>query len=86
VSDRDEFRYAKSGDVAIAYAISGQGPRDVVFAHGFAGNIEIEREMPQPREFHDRLADFARLIVFDRRGTGLSDPPAGAGNARGAHG
>ena len=73
MSDRDEFRYAKSGDVAIAYAISGQGPRDVVFAHGFAGNIEIEREMPQPREFHDRLADFARLIVFDRRGTGLSD-------------
>ena len=71
--DRDEIRYARSGDVAVAYVVSGEGPRDIVFAHGFTGNIEIERETPFMRGFHDRVASFARFIVFDRRGTGLSD-------------
>ncbi len=70
---RDEIRYAKSGNVAIAYAVCGDGPRDLVFVHGFAGNIEIERESPQHRTFQDRLAESSRLITFDRRGTGLSD-------------
>jgi class 3 adenylate cyclase len=73
VIDRDEIRYATSGSVAIAYAVHGEGPRDLVFVHGFAGNIEIERESPQHRTFQDRLAQFSRLITFDRRGTGLSD-------------
>ena len=71
----DEFRYARSGDVAIAYATYGEGPPDVVFAHGFAGNIEIERETPFQRAFQDRAASFSRFILFDRRGTGLSDRP-----------
>jgi class 3 adenylate cyclase/pimeloyl-ACP methyl ester carboxylesterase len=75
VDARDEFRYARSGDVAIAYATYGEGPLDVVFAHGFAGNIEIEREIPFMRAFHDRVASFSRFILFDRRGTGLSDRP-----------
>lgn len=70
---RDEIRYAQSGNVAIAYAVYGEGPRDLVFVHGFAGNIEIERESPPHRTFQDRLAEFSRLITFDRRGTGLSD-------------
>jgi class 3 adenylate cyclase/pimeloyl-ACP methyl ester carboxylesterase len=73
VADRDRIKYAKSGDVAIAYAVSGQGPPDLVFVHGFAGNIEIENEHPIPAGFHERLAAFSRLIIFDRRGTGLSD-------------
>ena len=72
---RDEFRYARSGDVSIAYVTDGEGPPDVVFAHGFAGNIEIERETPFQRAFHDRVASFSRFILFDRRGTGLSDRP-----------
>jgi class 3 adenylate cyclase len=71
----DEFRYARSGDLAIAYVTDGEGPPDVVFAHGFAGNIEIERETPFQRAFHDRVASFSRFILFDRRGTGLSDRP-----------
>jgi class 3 adenylate cyclase len=75
VDEHDEFRYARSGDVSIAYATYGSGQRDVVFVHGFAGNIQDESEMPWCRAFHERLASFARLIVFDRRGTGLSDRP-----------
>lgn len=75
VNSRDEYRYAKSGDLSIAYVTDGQGPPDIVFAHGFAGNIEIERETPFMREFHDRIASFSRFILFDRRGTGLSDRP-----------
>ena len=70
---RDEIQYAWSGDVAIAYAVYGDGPRDLVFAHGGAGNIEIEREIPFMRAFHDACSAFSRLIVFDKRGTGLSD-------------
>jgi class 3 adenylate cyclase len=75
VDSRDEFRYARSGDLAIAYATYGEGPPDLVFAHGFAGNIEIERETPFQRAFHDKVASFSRFILFDRRGTGLSDRP-----------
>jgi len=75
VDSRNEFRYAMSGDLAIAYATYGEGPQDIVFAHGFAGNIEIEREWRYPRTFHDRVASFSRFILFDRRGTGLSDRP-----------
>lgn len=71
----DEFRYARSGDISIGYATYGEGPPDVVFAHGMAGNIEIERETAFQREFHDRVASFSRFILFDRRGTGLSDRP-----------
>jgi class 3 adenylate cyclase/alpha-beta hydrolase superfamily lysophospholipase len=73
MSDRDEYRFARSGDVSIAYAVYGDGPRDLVFVHGALSNIEIERETPEPRAFQDCLRRFCRLIVFDKRGTGLSD-------------
>jgi class 3 adenylate cyclase len=69
----DEIQYAWSGDVAIAYAVYGDGPHDLVFAHGGAGNIEIEREIPFMRAFQDACSKFSRFIVFDKRGTGLSD-------------
>lgn len=61
--------------MAIAYAVYGEGPPDVVFVHGFAGNVEIAHETPHMRAFYDRSASFSRLITFDRRGTGLSDRP-----------
>ena len=71
--DRDQIKYAKSGDVSIAYAVTGSGPRSLAFVHGFVSNIEIERETPEPKALQDRLAGFSRLITFDKRGTGLSD-------------
>jgi class 3 adenylate cyclase len=68
-----EIRYAKSGDVAIAYAVLGDGPTDLVYVHGFASNVEVELESPYHRPFFERMATFSRLITFDRRGAGLSD-------------
>jgi class 3 adenylate cyclase len=67
-------RYAKSGDVNIAYQVVGEGPRDLVYVPGFVSNIEVMWEDPGLARFLERLASFTRLIVFDKRGTGLSDP------------
>jgi class 3 adenylate cyclase/alpha-beta hydrolase superfamily lysophospholipase len=74
-----ETRYALSGDVSIAYQVVGEGPLDLIVVFGFASNVEILWEFDQTRRFFERLASFSRLIIFDKRGTGLSDPvPAGA--------
>ena len=69
-----ETRYARSGDVSIAYQeLESDGPTDIVFAHGFVGNLEVEAENPRYEAFFERLRPLGRLIRFDRRGTGLSD-------------
>jgi len=81
-----ETRYTKSGDVNIAYQVAGDGPFDLVFIMGFAQHLELGWEEPRRRAMFERLASFSRLIMFDKRGTGLSDPGAADGNARGAHG
>lgn len=65
--------YAKSGDVHIAYRIVGQGPVDLVLIHGWISHLEYQWEDPALARFLNRLASFSRLIVFDKRGTGLSD-------------
>jgi class 3 adenylate cyclase/alpha-beta hydrolase superfamily lysophospholipase len=67
------IRYTQSGDVSIAYAISGQGPPDIVFVHGYIGNLEVEWEDPGHVAFFTKLAAASRVIRFDRRGSGLSD-------------
>ena len=69
-----ETRYARSGDVRVAYQIVGDGPRDLVLVPGFVSNIELTWEHPGYERFIRRLASFARVIVFDKRGSGLSDP------------
>jgi class 3 adenylate cyclase len=66
-------RYAKSGDVHIAYQVVGEGPLDLVFVPGFVSHLEATWESPPQRRFFERLASFSRLILFDKRGTGLSD-------------
>ena len=69
-----ETKYAKSGDLHIAYQAVGTGPFDLVFIHGWISHIEHMWEEPHLARFLDRLASFTRLIVLDKRGTGLSDP------------
>jgi pimeloyl-ACP methyl ester carboxylesterase len=66
--------WAKSGEFHIAYQEIGTGPPDLVFMHGWISHIEHMWEEPRVARFLDRLASFARLIVLDKRGTGLSDP------------
>ena len=68
-----ETRYAKSGDVHIAYQVVGDAPRDLVLVPGWVSNIEVFWEDATVAKFLERLASFSRLIVFDKRGTGLSD-------------
>ena len=71
---RPETRYARAGDVSIAYQLIGDGPRDLVVVPGFATHLELEWEASIYRRFVERLASFSRVIMFDKRGTGLSDP------------
>jgi len=68
-----ETRYARSGDVSIAYHVFGNGPFDLVYVPGWISNIEMMWENPQFASSLNRLAAFARVITFDKRGTGLSD-------------
>jgi class 3 adenylate cyclase/DNA-binding winged helix-turn-helix (wHTH) protein len=68
-----ETHYAKSGDVHIAYQVVGQGPLDLVLVPGWVSHLESAWEHPALARFLKRLASFARLILIDRRGTGLSD-------------
>jgi class 3 adenylate cyclase len=69
-------RYARAGDVSVAYQVVGTGPVDLVFAPGFISHVELVWELPGAR-CYERLASFSRLLLFDKRGTGLSDPVAG---------
>jgi pimeloyl-ACP methyl ester carboxylesterase len=66
-------RYAKSGSVHVAYQVFGNGDIDLVFFPGFVSNIEVYWEEPHFARWLRRLASFARVITFDKRGTGLSD-------------
>ena len=68
-----EVRYARSGDVNIAYRVAGEGPFDVVFVPGTTSHVEVAWDVPFLRALYERIASFARLIHFDKRGTGMSD-------------
>ncbi len=68
-----QTRYAKSGDVSIAYQVVGEGPRDLVVVPGWLSNVEVFWEEPSAVRFIESLARFSRVILFDKRGTGLSD-------------
>src|SRR5437870_4562440 len=69
-----EIRYARSGDVNVAYRVHGDGPFDVVFVPGTTSHVELVTDVPGFRAILEQLASFSRLIFFDKRGTGLSDP------------
>ena len=73
-----ETRYVASGDVHIAYQVVGEGPLDVVFVPPWLSHVEHLWQEPRLARFLSGLTAFARLILFDRRGTGLSDGTGGA--------
>jgi pimeloyl-ACP methyl ester carboxylesterase len=73
----EPIRYARSGAVNIAYQVTGEGPFDLVLVPGFFSHLEIDWEHPAHASFLARLGSFARLIRFDKRGTGLSDRGVG---------
>src|SRR6266566_4709842 len=66
-------RFTRSGNVHIAYQVVGEGPFDLVYVPGWVSHVELAWEEPTLATFLERLASFSRLIVFDKRGTGLSD-------------
>jgi class 3 adenylate cyclase len=71
------IKYARSGDVNVAYQVTGDGPIELVVVHGSFSHLELDWGHPAARHFHERLGSFARLIRFDKRGTGLSDRNVG---------
>jgi class 3 adenylate cyclase len=72
--ERPPTRYARSGEAMIAYQVIGDGPIDLVSVGGPASHLDLQWEEPGTASGFERYASFARLVMFDRRGTGLSDP------------
>jgi pimeloyl-ACP methyl ester carboxylesterase len=79
--DVPDTRYARSGDLSIAYQTVGEGPPDVLFIPGFVSNAELMWEVPWIAHDLERLASIGRLVTFDKRGTGCSDRSLGSGSA-----
>ena len=75
---RPETRYAISGDVHIAYQVVGDGPFDLVFIPGYVTHMELQWRLLGFSGFLTDMGSFSRLIRFDKRGTGMSDPVSGA--------
>jgi class 3 adenylate cyclase len=73
-SSTSKTRYARSGDARIAYQVIGDGPFDLIVVPGFVSNVEYLWEIPGVSAIFERFASYARLITWDKRGTGLSDP------------
>jgi pimeloyl-ACP methyl ester carboxylesterase len=69
--------YARSGDLSIAYQVVGEGPADVLMIPGWFPHLALDWEEPTWVRWVERLASFARLVRFDKRGTGMSDRPPG---------
>ena len=86
--ERPPIRYTKTIDgLHIAYQVVGSGPFDLLYTPGWFSNLECAWEVPELGEFLAELASFSRLILFDRRGFGLSDTPTTTGSwSRARHG
>ncbi len=74
---KPEVRYARSGDINIAYQVTGSGPFDLVVVSGFVSHLDADWDLPSSAHLIERLGSFARVIRFDKRGTGLSDRSVG---------
>jgi pimeloyl-ACP methyl ester carboxylesterase len=73
-----DIRFARSGEIDVAYRVIGDGPIDLVYVEGAYTHLEIAWELPAYRRYCERLAEFTRLILFDKRGMGMSDRVPGA--------
>jgi class 3 adenylate cyclase len=73
-----DVRFARSGDIDVAYHVTGEGPIDLVYVEGAYTHLELAWELPAYRRFCERLTEFSRLIRFDKRGMGMSDRVPGA--------
>ena len=73
-SSTPKTSYARNGDARIAYQVIGDGPFDLIAVPGFVSNVEYLWEIPGVAAVLERFASYARLITWDKRGTGLSDP------------
>ncbi len=73
MSDFPSIRYTRSGDINIAYQVIGDGGLDLLFVPGYISNLELFRHIPSTQRAFERFSRFARLITFDKRGSGLSD-------------
>ena len=73
-----DIQYASSDDVQVAYHVVGDGPVDIVYVQGAWSHLEVEWELPAYRRFCELLGEFARVILFDKRGMGMSDRVPGA--------
>jgi pimeloyl-ACP methyl ester carboxylesterase/class 3 adenylate cyclase len=78
--DQPVTHYARSGEVSIAYQVLGDGPFDVVLVPGSFSHVELNWSVPSRAAFNRRLASFSRLLMFDKRGTGMSDRAQGIAN------
>jgi class 3 adenylate cyclase/pimeloyl-ACP methyl ester carboxylesterase len=79
--DVPEIHYAQSGELSIAYQVVGDADLDLVFVPGFISNADLSWQAPLFSEFFRRFGSFARMITFDKRGTGLSERTLGFGSA-----
>ncbi len=79
VDKKPETQFAKNGDLSIAYQVVGDGPIDLVYVPGFMSHVELNWDYLFSSAPLDRLAQFSRMVVFDKRGSGLSDRSLGAG-------
>jgi len=68
-----ETHYVRTDGISVAYQLVGEGPADLLFVPGWVSNVEVFWEEPRVARFLQKLAAFSRLILFDKRGTGLSD-------------
>jgi hypothetical protein len=74
---KPETGFARVGDWDVAFQVLGRGPLDLIMVPGWLSNLELMWELPEFARFLERLASFSRLVVFDKRGSGLSDGVAG---------
>lgn len=79
MSAKPETKFVTTGDLSLAYQVIGEGPLDVVFVPGFMSHVELNWDYVFVGSFLERLARFSRLVVFDKRGSGLSERTLGAG-------